>query len=97
MPASVHRHPLFSRHELNRIAVKATCDFRCVVRYLRIVIDADDEMRIESTTRERIERAIHRIPGFEDRVRQAAERNGSNGAAVASSTPGVSKIRSMKG
>jgi hypothetical protein len=52
------RHDAMSRPDLFRVAVSAGCDYRCVVKYLRISLDGDDEVRLEATTRSRIEQAL---------------------------------------
>jgi hypothetical protein len=58
MSKSDNRHDAMSRPDLMRVAVNAGCDYRCVVKYLRISLDGDDEVRLEATTRNRIEQAL---------------------------------------
>ena len=64
MSKSEGRHDAMPRPDLFRVAVHAGCDYRCVVKYLRIAIDHDDSVRLEATTRSRIEQAL-RATGFE--------------------------------
>ncbi len=54
-------HPAISRSERARIAVKAGCDPRCIIRYLRA-------MSMQSTTIARVEKAL-RTCGYEQFVR----------------------------
>lgn len=64
MSKSDNRHDSMSRPDLMRVAVSAGCDYRCVVKYLRISVDGDDEVRLEATTKNRVEQAL-RSCGFD--------------------------------
>jgi hypothetical protein len=69
-------HPAINRSERARIAVKAGCDPRCIIRYLRA-------MPMKSTTTSRVERAL-RLCGYERFVRVPDE---SGVHAVGAATP----------
>ena len=56
--AGDYSHERLSRHEVMRVATAAVVDTRCVVRYLRMVHDGEEDMKLRETTITRVERAL---------------------------------------
>lgn len=56
--AGDYSHEKLPRMEVLRVASSALVDPRCVVRYLRLVHDQDDAIRLKDTTVARVERAL---------------------------------------